>query len=164
MPSHIGVCTFDRNGHLVYADRTFDKVIPPDLRVSGPIWDSAQNPRQLRAEFAECLFTGESVTTETAVNVPDGNLRLVHSYHRLPENCEHAIACAFHEPLRSEPLSPQELDCLREISDGHNIGEVAAKLDVSEGTVKNALYRARAKLLARNNEQAVKVAVRCGLL
>ncbi len=63
-----------------------------------------------------------------------------------------------------EPLSGRELEILRLVSEGMSNKEIAEKLVIAEGTVKNHLSSILAKLSARDRMQAVVFAKRIGLI
>ena len=60
------------------------------------------------------------------------------------------------------PLSPRERDVLAASADGSTISDIAAKLHLSEGTVRNYLSAAIQKVGARNRIEAVRSAERQG--
>jgi two-component system response regulator DesR len=60
------------------------------------------------------------------------------------------------------PLSPRERDVLAASADGSTISDIAAKLHLSEGTVRNYLSAAIRKVGARNRIEAVQAAERQG--
>ncbi|MBO0685902.1 MAG: response regulator transcription factor [Candidatus Dormibacteraeota bacterium] len=62
------------------------------------------------------------------------------------------------------PLSPREAEVLLSAADGASIAEVAGRLFLSEGTVRNHLSSAIQKLEARNRMEAVRVAQEKGWL
>jgi two-component system, NarL family, response regulator DesR len=62
------------------------------------------------------------------------------------------------------PLSPREREALAAAADGSTIGDVARKLHLSEGTVRNYLSAAIRKTGARNRIEAVRTAQRQGWL
>jgi len=62
------------------------------------------------------------------------------------------------------PLTERERDVLRASADGATIGDVAAKLYLSEGTVRNYLSTAIKKLETRNRVEAARLAERKGWL
>lgn len=68
------------------------------------------------------------------------------------------------DSARGEPLTDVELRCLKRIAHGRHIDEVARSLDLSTSTVTHALYRARIKLNARTNAEAVGRAVAAGIV
>lgn len=63
-----------------------------------------------------------------------------------------------------DPLTDRERDVLRASADGATIGDVAAKLYLSEGTVRNYLSTAIKKLGSRNRVEAARLAERKGWL
>jgi two-component system response regulator DesR len=62
------------------------------------------------------------------------------------------------------PLTERERDVLRASADGATIGDVAAKLYLSEGSVRNYLSTAIKKLGTRNRVEAARRAERKGWL
>jgi two-component system response regulator DesR len=62
------------------------------------------------------------------------------------------------------PLTERERDVLQASADGATIGDVAAKLYLSEGTVRNYLSTAIKKLGTRNRVEAARLAERKGWL
>jgi DNA-binding NarL/FixJ family response regulator len=63
-----------------------------------------------------------------------------------------------------DPLSGRELEILRLVSEGLSNKEIAEKLVIAEGTVKNHLSSILAKLSARDRMQAVLIARKIGLI
>lgn len=64
----------------------------------------------------------------------------------------------------NNPLTERERDVLAASADGATVGEVAAKLYLSEGTVRNYLSAAIKKLGVRNLVEAAHLAERKGWL
>jgi two-component system, NarL family, response regulator DesR len=64
----------------------------------------------------------------------------------------------------SDPLSQRERDVLGAAADGSSVAEIAARLFLSEGTVRNYLSSAIGKLGARNRLEAIRVAEQRGWL
>ncbi len=62
------------------------------------------------------------------------------------------------------PLSPRERDVLSAAADGATIGDVAERLHLSEGTVRNYFSAAIRKTASRNRIEAVRAAQRQGWL
>jgi two-component system response regulator DesR len=62
------------------------------------------------------------------------------------------------------PLSPRETAVLAASSDGSSVLEVASRLHLSEGTVRNHLSAAIQKLSARNRADAARIAMLKGWL
>lgn len=62
------------------------------------------------------------------------------------------------------PLSPRETDILRLVAQGHTNREIAARLYLSEGTVKNHVSRILTRLALRDRTQAALRARDLGLL
>ena len=58
----------------------------------------------------------------------------------------------------TSPLTPRETQVLRAASDGGTVADIAAKLALSEGTVRNHLSAAIGKTGARTRAEAVRLA------
>jgi two-component system response regulator DesR len=86
-------------------------------------------------------------------------VRRVHAGHRVVDP---DLAVAAWETV--DPLTDRERDVLRLAADGHPNAELAARLHLAEGTVRNYLSNAIAKLGARNRTDAVRLAQERGLL
>ncbi|MBI0385449.1 response regulator transcription factor, partial [Streptomyces albiflaviniger] len=63
-----------------------------------------------------------------------------------------------------QPLTPRELEVLRFAAQGEDSGQIAAKLFLSVGTVRNYLTSAVTKLDARNRVDAIRIAREAGWL
>lgn len=68
------------------------------------------------------------------------------------------------EPLLQDRLTAREREVLRLVADGLSSGEIAARLHLSEGTVKNHVTHILAKLHARDRAHAVRLAAEWGLI
>ncbi|MFE4665796.1 response regulator [Streptomyces sp. NPDC056716] len=68
------------------------------------------------------------------------------------------------EPPPAVPLSPRETDILRLLARGHTNREIATRLHLSEGTVKNHVSRILGRLSLRDRTQAALRARDLGLL
>ncbi|MEV0379143.1 response regulator transcription factor [Nonomuraea sp. NPDC050643] len=64
--------------------------------------------------------------------------------------------------LADNPLTPREADVLRLMAGGADATDVAARLHLSAGTVRNYLTAIVAKLNARNRTDAVRIATESG--
>ncbi|MFC0672839.1 response regulator transcription factor [Brachybacterium hainanense] len=60
------------------------------------------------------------------------------------------------------PLTPREADVLEFAADGAGIAQIARRAHLAEGTVRNYLSSAQAKLQAQNRHEAVAIARRHG--
>ena len=66
--------------------------------------------------------------------------------------------------IGATPLSAREADVLREAADGATVAEIARRLFLSEGTVRNYLSSAIAKTSARNRAEALHTSEERGWL
>ncbi|MCP2361435.1 two-component system response regulator DesR [Nonomuraea thailandensis] len=64
--------------------------------------------------------------------------------------------------LADNPLTPREADVLRLVAGGLDAPEIAARLHLTAGTVRNYLTAIVAKLNARNRTDAVRLATEAG--
>ncbi len=67
-------------------------------------------------------------------------------------------------PLLVDPLSPRELEVLRQLAQGHSNKEIGASLAIAEGTVKNHMTNVLGKLGALDRTQAALRARELGLI
>jgi two-component system, NarL family, response regulator DesR len=97
-------------------------------------------------------------------NAPPADLadaiRKVHSGLRVIDN-ELAMEAW---DTRECPLTARELEVLRLCSDGHGVTDIAARLFLTHGTVRNYLTSATTKLNARNRIDALRIASDAGWL
>lgn len=63
-----------------------------------------------------------------------------------------------------EPLTPREMDVLQLLAEGLSNKGIAARLEISDQTVKFHVAAISGKLGAANRTQAVRLAVRLGLV
>ncbi len=64
----------------------------------------------------------------------------------------------------ADPLTPRERDVLRAAADGSLNADIARRLHLSEGTVRNYLSTAIQKTAARNRAEVVRIALERGWL
>ena len=64
----------------------------------------------------------------------------------------------------TNPLTPRDLEVLRLAAEGEDVGQIAARLFLASGTVRNYLTNIVAKLNARNRVDAVRIARESGWL
>jgi two-component system response regulator DesR len=64
--------------------------------------------------------------------------------------------------LAGNPLTPRDIDVLRLLAEGADAPEIAAKLHLTAGTVRNYLTAIVTKLNARNRTDAVRLATEAG--
>ncbi|MET0497595.1 MAG: response regulator transcription factor [Steroidobacteraceae bacterium] len=74
------------------------------------------------------------------------------------------LAMALAQHAGGEVLSPRELEVLKELARGNANREIAAALNVTEGTVKVHMKSILAKLDAKDRTHAVMVALKRGIL
>ena len=87
-------------------------------------------------------------------------IRRVHAGLRVvdPELAAESLA------VGENPLTPREADVLREARDGSSVAEIAARLFLGDGTVRNYLSSAIGKTGSRNRVEAVLIAEQKGWL
>jgi two-component system response regulator DesR len=92
--------------------------------------------------------------------------RLVDAIHQVARGervIEPDLAVAEFHAMES-PLTPRERDVLEVAAEGATIGEIAERLYLSQGTVRNYLCRVVSKIGARTRVDAVTIAQRQGWL
>jgi two-component system response regulator DesR len=93
--------------------------------------------------------------------VKDGPVEAIRAVLDGKQVIDPALAAA---ALRAEPdpLSPREHEVLVAAADGSSVGQIAARLFLSEGTVRNYLSAAIQKLGAHNRIEAIRIAEQHG--
>ena len=74
------------------------------------------------------------------------------------------VAARLAEHMSEESLTARELEVLREAADGNRNRDIAARLSITEETVKVHMKHVMEKLGARDRTEAVSIAVRRGIL
>lgn len=115
-------------------------------------------PGHLKRALASGVSGFLSKTTSAATLA--AVVRTVHAggRHVDPELAAEAIAAG------DSPLTPREADVLDAAADGAQVDEIARRVHLSPGTVRNYLSSAAAKLGAANRHEAAAVARRMGWL
>jgi DNA-binding NarL/FixJ family response regulator len=112
---------------------------------------------------SDLLSAIRAVASGDAVVAPSVTRRLLDAYaDRLPEEGEAAAA----PPIADERvarLTEREHEVLLEVAAGRSNAEIAARLVVTEATVKTHVGRVLTKLELRDRVQAVIFAYECGL-
>ncbi|MFJ7076877.1 LuxR C-terminal-related transcriptional regulator [Streptomyces sp. NPDC098781] len=96
-------------------------------------------------------------------------VRLAHAgVTQLDSSVAHHLTTSLSSPGPAQapavPLSPRETDILRLVAQGHTNREIAARLYLSEGTVKNHVSHILTRLALRDRTQAALRARDLGLL
>ncbi|GGL06243.1 DNA-binding response regulator [Sphaerisporangium melleum] len=116
------------------------------------------NPGQVRRAFAAHAL-GFLSTNVAPEHLADGIRRVASGRKAIDSDL--AIAAL---TSADNPLTPREQDVLRIAAQGASSKEIAAKLYLSVGTVRNHLSRIIYKTGARNRSDAVRVAAEAGWL
>ncbi len=158
--------------------RTNPDVVLMDLRLPGT--SGVEATIALRKEFPECrvivLTTYDCdediyracqsgaqsyLLKDTSVDEIVATIRAVSAgEQRLPSTVARRLA----QRLRREELSQRELDVLQYLVKGHSNKEIAARLFLSEDTVKTHLKTLFAKLGVQDRTKAVLAAIRFGIV
>jgi two-component system response regulator DesR len=144
-----------------------------------PGQDGLTAARQLRTDLPQCrvlMLTAyanpanlrtaldNGVAGFLAKDTPAVDLiRAVREIHRGARVIDPAVAVAALN-ARPSPLTPRETDVLRLHSEGFDPREIAERLFLSQGTVRNYLAAATDKLGARNRIHAIRIATENGWL
>jgi DNA-binding NarL/FixJ family response regulator len=120
----------------------------------------------LKDATAERLFEAVRVVAAgEALLAPGVTRRLISEFARLrPGPAVGPAACAAGVPAALSALTPRETEVLRLVAEGLSNTEVAARLVVTEETVKTHVSRLLAKLGLRDRTQAVVAAYESGLV
>jgi DNA-binding NarL/FixJ family response regulator len=89
--------------------------------------------------------------------------RVLAEFNRLAKDAAHSTASAKSDLPPIEPLTERELAVLHELANGKSNQEIAKKLYLSEGTVKNYVSTILGKLQANDRTQAAILALKRGL-
>ena len=116
--------------------------------VRGYVFKGAE-PQDLKHAI-EAAYRGEVLLS------PAIAAKLLHRFERAGE--PHQVGIPYEE------LTPRELEVLRLAAEGLSNKEIAAKLFLSEKTVKNRISNIFAKLQVNDRTQAVLHALRAGLV
>ena len=111
----------------------------------------------------ELVTAVRSVASGDAVVSPRVTRRMLELFARaLPATPQETTPDGLHPRLA--PLTPREVEVLRCVAEGQSNGEIAARLFLSEATVKTHLARILPKLGVRDRVQAVVLAYETGLV
>jgi DNA-binding NarL/FixJ family response regulator len=118
----------------------------------------------LKDVTAERLFEGVRVVASgDSLLAPGITRRLISEFARIrPQSAEAGAGAAASAALRT--LTPRETEVLRLVAAGLSNAEIAARLVVTEDTVKTHVSRLLAKLGLRDRTQAVVTAYESGLV
>lgn len=111
-----------------------------------------------------------NILASTVRRVARGDLPISENLSKRPEVVD-KILKQFQEITGEEgaetliaPLTNREVEILNYVANGYSNKQIAAKLDISEQTIKNHITSIMAKLNANARTQAVVIAVRKGLI
>ncbi len=110
-------------------------------------------------ELAEAV---RAVAAGQALIQPSITRKVVAEFSRLASHTATTLATAPKMPI--EPLTEREMDVLRELAQGRSNREIATKLFITEGTVKNHISNLLGKLEVRDRTQAVLKGQALGLI
>ena len=138
--------------------------------ISNP--DDTQIFQALKAQAAACLnkdITADQLV-DTVRRVARGEHPINESLTARPKVAEQVLRQFQELSLRSEaedfisPLTPREMEILNYIAQGYLNKEIAAKLGISEQTIKNHVTSILRKLNANARTEAVVIAIKQGLI
>ena len=95
---------------------------------------------------------------------PKELVEVVRQVHAGRKRIPHEVATQLAEHMSDEPLTPREVDVLRHLAGGNRNRDIAARLSISEETVKVHVKHLMEKLGASDRTQAVAIAVRRGII
>lgn len=91
-------------------------------------------------------------------------VQTISAVHRGEKRIPPAIAAKLAEHMSNPQLTPRQVDTLRLIVAGLSNQEIAARLNITEGTVKAHVKAILAKFGARDRAQAASVALKRGIV
>lgn len=153
-------------------------VILMDLRM--PTMDGADAIRAIRASWPDArvivltTYDGDEDIAQAlragarAYLLKDATrmelMEAVEAVHRGETRIPPAVGARLAEHVAGQPLTPRELDVLREIVAGRSNKEIGGELSLSEGTVKFHVNNILAKLGASDRTHAATLAIRRGFV
>ncbi|GAA4726019.1 DNA-binding response regulator [Phytohabitans rumicis] len=146
-----------RRPDVVVADASTFEIIKGRLSCPALVLASARQARAVatavRNQDHPCGLLGEQVAPQRVV---DGVRRLARGE---PVVDATLVVAALHQP---SPLTEREVEVLQVAATGHPAKEIAARLSLSPGTVRNYLARVVTKVGARTRVEAVRKAREAG--
>jgi len=91
-------------------------------------------------------------------------LEVIRAVHRGQKRIPPEIAAELADHAAEDELSPREVEVLRLIATGNGNREIAAKLFITEETVKNHVTHILAKLGANDRTHAVTIGIKRGII
>lgn len=91
-------------------------------------------------------------------------LQTIRAVHAGKKSLSPEAAVELAEHATDEALTPSEVRVLRLIAEGDSNKEIAAKLSVSEGTIKGQIHIIISKLGAKDRTQAAMIALKRGII
>lgn len=91
-------------------------------------------------------------------------LETIRAVHAGRKSMSPSVAAEIAEHTGEEALSPKEIEVLKLISAGHANKEIAARLSISEETVKSRVKNVLSKLHASDRTHAAAIAVKRGII
>lgn len=110
-------------------------------------------PSEKLADAIRCAARGQSILEPAVAS------KVVHEFARLQAKQQRRVS----QPL-IEPLSSREIEVLEQLATGRSNKEIAAHLNIAEGTVKNHMSQVLTKLAVQDRTQAALKARELGLL
>jgi len=108
------------------------------------------------ADMVRRVARGEYPINESLSSHPDVAGRMLHRFQELSGKTDVETLIA--------PLTPRETEILNYVAQGYSNKQIAAKLTISEQTIKNHVASIMVKLNANARTQAVVIAVQKGLI
>ncbi len=108
------------------------------------------------ADIVRRVVRGEYPIRESLAGRPEVAGKILHQFQKLSGKAEVETLIA--------PLTARETEILNYVAQGYSNKQIAAKLDISEQTIKNHVASIMLKLNANARTQAVVIAVQKGLI
>jgi DNA-binding NarL/FixJ family response regulator len=95
---------------------------------------------------------------------PSELVHVIRQVHAGKKRVPPQVASHLAEHMSDEPLTPREIEVLRQIAGGNRNRDIGDRLSISEETVKVHIKHLMDKLGARDRTQAIAIAVRRGII
>lgn len=130
----------------------------PQRSEDGP-WGLLAMPSR-EADRPQKCSQGDNSRFRVMTQTGEDSTALISNHKKIPIR---AISGEYIEFLQARPLTKREIEILRLIVQGNTNNEIAANLNLTDGTIKSHVRNILEKLGVRDRTQAAVLALRAGL-